>query len=432
MSVSSPPLPAMWRYGIALFVILIGLYGALFALWATGHQDIYEGVLRLFGILPYRVPFLDLDNVFAAIECKARGLDPIIENPCDPLARTLSYPPTWLVIVPGWMGRGATLPAGIVLTIVFLASVAAVLRPASWRGLALSLTAGMSVMTVFEVERANIDSVVFLLCTAVAVLWGGGAVARGVAYAVIFLAGLLKYYPLVLLGLAVRERFAALVAVAAASAAGLVGFWLYFGNAIRESLARVAHGSPFHDRIAASNLPDGLAEFAHWVKPGSEAMVTRAVALPLLAWAATAAWRYARHFGRIDVTLIDTRLLLIGAGLMVGCFFAGQSIGYRGIFLLLTLPALARMPATPAMRRTMHTAIVIILAIMWTECIRQALLAGAAALGLSGNVTAGAFLVFWFSRELMWWWLIGLFAGALLAFARQAPLLRQFGLRRPS
>jgi hypothetical protein len=46
-------------------------------------------------------------------------------------------------------------------------------------------------------------------------------------------------------------------------------------------------------------------------------------------------------------------LLVIGCAVIVGCFFAGQSIGYRGVFLLMVIPGLlgiARPPASRNMR----------------------------------------------------------------------------------
>jgi len=417
MSVSPLPIPAATRYGGVLFVLLLAIYGGLFALWASGDQALYAGVLRLFGVLPHDFPFLDLDNVFAAAECQARGIDPILTNPCDVLGRTLSYPPTWLVIVPAGLGRAATPAAGIVLDVAFLAALAAVLRPGSPRELALGLAAGLSGMVMFAMERGNIDSIIFLLCAGAAVLWGGGMAVRMLAYAVMLLAGLLKYYPLVLLGLAMRERVAALLAVAAAAAAVLLGFWLHFGGSIRESIARVARGSPFHDLFAARNLPDGLAHLAEAAVPGSAAGVAAAVFVPLLAWAGLAAWRHAGKLGAPDLDGLDARLLLSGAALLVGCFFAGQSIGYRGIFLLLVLPGVARGPAPARM-------VAAVLALMWGESVRVAVLALAPAIGLPEAVTSVLFMIYWIGRELLWWWLIGRLGGILLAFARTAPLLR--------
>lgn len=62
--------------------------------------------------------------------------------------------------------------------------------------------------------------------------------------------------------------------------------------------------------------------------------------------------------------------LAIGGLLMVGCFFAGESVAYRGIHLLFVLPAfntLARTMPSDAGRRLFATTRTLTLFLMWRE-----------------------------------------------------------------
>jgi hypothetical protein len=103
--------------------------------------------------------------------------------------------------------------------------------------------------------------------------------------------------------------------------------------------------------------------------------------------------------------------MVIGSAVIAGCFFAGQSIGYRGIFLLLVMPGLLALSRAGSRERRalcLGSAIVIVL-LMWGECLRQALDGG---------------FGFWLLRELGWWWSVSLMLALVAAFLRESPVLR--------
>ena len=134
-----PPVPerqigtagATIYYSAALFGILLCFYGGMYWLWAAGNQALYLGIMHKLGVDAFAWPFLDLDNMFASIECNALGFNTTRVNPCDALERPYTYPPTWLTLLPGSLTRGDTTFAGIVLSLSFLVTVPLVLRPAS-------------------------------------------------------------------------------------------------------------------------------------------------------------------------------------------------------------------------------------------------------------------------------------------------------------
>ena len=104
-------------------------------------------------------------------------------------------------------------------------------------------------------------------------------------------------------------------------------------------------------------------------------------------------------------------LLVIGSAVIAGCFFAGQSIGYRGIFLLLVMPgllALSRSAGRELRALCLASAIVVVL-LMWGECLRQALDGG---------------FGFWLLRELGWRWSISVMLALVGDFLQESPVLR--------
>jgi hypothetical protein len=104
-------------------------------------------------------------------------------------------------------------------------------------------------------------------------------------------------------------------------------------------------------------------------------------------------------------------LLVIGSAVIAGCFFAGQSTGYRGIFLLLVVPgllALSRSAVRELRALCLGTAIVIVL-LMWGECLRSA---------------SGGGFGFWLLRELGWWWSVSVMLTLVADFLSESPVLQ--------
>jgi hypothetical protein len=104
-------------------------------------------------------------------------------------------------------------------------------------------------------------------------------------------------------------------------------------------------------------------------------------------------------------------LMVMGGAVIAGCFFAGQSVGYRGIFLLLVMPGLltlSRSGVRELRALCLGSALVIVL-LMWGECLRQAL---------------GGGFGFWLLRELVWWWTVTFMLALVADFLRESPVLQ--------
>src|SRR5262249_6557729 len=128
--------------------------------------------------------------------------------------------------------------------------------------------------------------------------------------------------------------------------------------------------------------------------------------------------------GRLHAALLELSgeehiFFAIGSALMVGCFFAGQNLGYRGIFLLLVIPgllALWRSAPERSLRALGAVTSVVILFLMWGECIRQNLATARTVPDTPQSEILAALVIFWYVRELAWWWSVSVMAAIVLDF----------------
>jgi hypothetical protein len=413
----------------AVAVAVFALFTALYQ-WA---RPVYDIALNWYGIHPFEFPFLDLDAITAAVECLRQGFDVYAAHPCDVLGRPHVYSPLWLAASALPITRAWTTPVGLALDLVFLLSLAAIPMPAQRRNQWLMLAAVLSTMSVYAVERANNDVVIFLLILLAGVALarppaGGGATAwRRCAYPLILLAGMLKFYPIVGLIASFRERRPAFITV------NVVLFFaaLMFVVAERNELARVLAVTPigpyYTDFFGAKNLPYGIAQLIY--TPSWEPMIRFLPSVLLVVLCSHALW-FATALARRSALQIalpgleerEKMLLILGGAMLAGCFFAGQSIGYRGIFFILILPglfALARRTQGDEASISCRAAVWLILFVMWSDALRHAIFA-AQPLELPGwGIIATAF---WLAREIIWWHIIAVLGGILLCFVLTSPV----------
>lgn len=412
-------------------------------LYATG-SDLYGRILAYWTFIPWRYPFIDTAVIPGWIRCfrehglvvyteaswAACGLGPIIYSP---LWLRLGFVPTdqaWL----NWLGLG--------LVSLFLLSLG--LLPHSRRpgDRTLVSLATFSCLPVFAIERGNVDLVIFLLAVAAALCLGVHLGRRILGYSLMLVGGLLKFYPLVLLVMLLRERLAVLAALCLAAVAILAETTLLLLDELRR-LTPVPGGAPFHNLWGARNLTTGfpvvLRAFlraAGLSEPTVDALsqprfVSVLVAAVLLASTLFVALRLARggelRAGLHEIPDRAHQFLLIGGLLVVGCFFAGQNVGYRGVFLLLILPgvlALRHTQVSGRLRGTFALTIGAILCVLWELTIRHVVadLAGGSYYPVEGSL---AVYGVWLVQELAWWWLVTLLLAILFTFIIDAPVWRE-------
>jgi hypothetical protein len=420
--------PAFGRglaYRLVVPAVMLCIYGALAMLWHWGPRALYFDVLRFAGIEPFRFPFLDIHAVLAAAECQRQGVEVYLSNPCDALGRPHVYSPLWLAVTPSFVGTKATAWVGLSLDLLFILSLAAVLRPRASRDILVHGLAVLSPMTVYALERANNDVVVFLLILCGGMLFMARRPYRLYSYALLLVAGMLKYYPIVLLVLLARERRRDTLAVVIAMSVTLISFGSYFHTELGKALANIPAPSYFSDSFSAQNLPFGFGEA---LGDGfSRTVIDVSLLGALLTIAAVRALRTIRLLDRekLDWNEKEMQWLAIGGMLITTCFVAGQNIDYRGIYFLLLVPGLVQLHRssreTP-IRQLWAQMIAAALFLMWEEFFRRALHAIVAPIASEGLSLPEVY--FWIGRELVWWWLVAGLAAIVLSYLRRLPLVQ--------
>jgi len=432
---------------------LAGLFVfALFmALWLGGYYRLYDALLLFWGMHPFRFPFLDLYGSLAAWDCARQGVDVILADPCDIMHRGYNYSPLWMNLTWIPLTRGDLNLVGIILSGAFLISLSALPVAQSRDETALRIAAVLSTMIVLAVERANPDIMIFILVAIMLVLLRCSVVARTMGYAIAFLAGAIKYYPFILLGLAVRERVRLLVLVTLVSILAFAAFVAIYFEPIREGFPHITSGGPFGDMTGAKNLPfgvfliirDNLFVLAGGMIEAINICTYVAMAVATLATLLVFA-RVARAMIRLwratDVPATLRRMdearrisLFAGALLLSGCFVTGQSYGYRGVFIFLILPglsAIARETAAGPIATASRNAAIYIVVLMWAEALRG--FVHSAVIGLlplrglwaiPGQVVE---VLAWSAREFAWWFVIAFLFMLLFGFFVDSPLFRSW------
>jgi hypothetical protein len=398
---------------LAVFLAMSWLY------W-RGHKEVYDAVLQSWGIEPFQFPFLDISGWLAAWECARQGIDVVSFDPCDMLFRGYGSSPLWLAAAGVPLGVANTTAVGFALDLVFIASLSLLPPPQRVVELLLVLAATLSTMVVFSLERANADVALFVLALAAGCLAQRGPAARIVGYGLALLSALLKYYPIMVLTVLFRERIAVFAVVALAMAGALAVFWTVYHAEIIRGSAEIATGSYNANLFASKNLPfliGILVEKAAAPSPfaAAEAWLVTAGLYGGLVGAALAICRRLLRFAGLRAAIAELPsgervLMVIGSAVIAGCFFAGQSVEYRGIFLLLVMPGLSGLSRSAGreLRALCLASAIVVVLLMWGECLRQALDGG---------------FGFWLLRELGWWWSVSVMLALVADFLRESPVL---------
>jgi hypothetical protein len=410
-----------WLCRFALAGSAFTVFLAMSWLFRQGHAEVYDEILRYWGIVPFQTPFLDISSPLAAWECTREGWEVMSDNPCNLLHISYNYSPFWLVAAPIPLGVRDTTAVGWGLDLMFIASLSLLPPPRRSVELTLVLSATFSTMVVFALERANADLALFVLALGTGLLAERGPRVRIIGYGLALLSTLLKYYPIMVLVFLFRERIAVFVAVALAAAGVLAVFWAEYHVEIVRGWANIPTGPYNTDLFAAKNLPVLIGLMVENAAAPSRFGATLGWVVTGglyggLAGAALAICRRLSRFAELRAAIAELPdgervLMVIGSAVIAGCFFAGQSIGYRGIFLLLVMPgllALSRSAVCELRVLCLGSAIVIVL-LMWGECLRRAFDGG---------------FGFWLLRELGWWWSVSLMLALVADFLRESPVLQ--------
>jgi hypothetical protein len=394
---------------IFIFGICTTAFVAMAILRIFGFQSIYHTIFYLWAVVidfPWYRPFIDTHIVVAAIQCHREGIDVFISNPCDLAGRQHIYSPVWLgasatglsVADVGWVGSA--------LSILFFAACAWIFTGVNRKETALYLLALFSQAVALAVDRGNFDMLMFSMIVAACWSFSRGAVGRILAYLLIYCTAILKFYPIVALGLALTEKPIRLIAVAVTAAIAWIAFiYLVWSDLVKLS-PHMPRAQPLEDAFGGINAFQALSHLAIRYLPhhdaiwagagyvGYSAAIIAAVCVSLvLARKLIAAGVSA------PVTEITSYLYLAGAFITMFAFFATQNPPYRAIWLLLLIPALLELRRNTQplyLRRGFGGALALLIFLMWFEFFHTWI--GR----LTGSAAARDMLAF-FVREPAWW-----------------------------
>ena len=410
----------------------LGLFLGMSCLYSFGDRGVYEQILRYYGVVPFASPFVDTSFLLANWECARQGVDVVLSNPCDVLHRVFTHSPLWLSASNVPLGVSDTTTVGWTLDLLFLLSLSLMPPPRRWLELTLIVAATLSTTVVFAVERANTDVVLFLLVLATGLFTECRLPIRLLGYSLGLVAGLLKYYPIMVLTVIFRERIPVFLLLVLMIIGALAVFWFEYESDILRGLPNIPTGPYNTDLISARNLPFLLGEAIG--DAVASPPIGRAAASGLYAIMVVACVIFCRKllcFSELRAVLaalagLERVLLVIGSAVIVGCFFTAQSIGYRGMFLLMVLPgqlAISRATAYQVRALGLATSLVIVL-LMWSECFRLALYDALEYLDLPSVIAVEIKMLFWLVREVCWWWVVSVMMAVLADFLEASPVIR--------
>lgn len=325
--------------GAIVFALVIRFYG-------------YGNTFRLWNISTYHGSFFDLRLIPGAAESYRRGYDPAVSDPGDPTSRIFNYPKVWYLLFPLGINQSWTIPAGIAIIVLFLASV--YFFPGKLTGLStffMLLALGSSeIMLAFA--RVNVDMFFFVAMTLSLLLVDKSAIS---SFVIFLVAILFRITPVLGVGFYMdREGNRSLKYIFGAILFILLYFLLTLGDMkfIFNNTQKgydSAYGLSvlpyfFKEVVDVQEVRDG-PYFFYRMASILNTMFVRFPYIPyiiavfLLIFISYLGIKRRNRFEADD--LQNLRAFWMGAGMYIGTFFIGNNWDYRLIFLLFTLPQLS-------------------------------------------------------------------------------------------
>ncbi len=353
---------------------IVGGIACYYILFAVFLVTVNVNLMDMAGVWTTPETFFDMRVVIGGCESLRQGFNPLYFNPCDPGQRPLNYPRIWLLLEKTGINRSHTVFLGFSLAVIFYMAVVGLViekNPGIFSTV-IWILALISPAVLLGVERGNNDLLIFvILAIAVTLLRQPRTEIRIIAYLVMFLAALLKLYPVLAVISSVREKPKLCLIIMIVFTAG---FLIYAGVTYddiatlmktTEHNANISYGSKVIFGLIDQMMTGNMAGFPRW----DDRLVV------LFSWAAVVGVILLSFFylmGKKSVSHYEgshISSLRIGAGIYLGTFLAGQNWDYRLIFLLFVLPQLLEWKSSGHGGRIPVITIVLILLAMWSEIV---------------------------------------------------------------
>jgi hypothetical protein len=311
--------------------VLLGMLCGYFALLVAlgGHAE-----WDLLGVPAVPGGFFDLRSVTSGWDCARHHWGEWPVNPCDPGGRPENYPRVWMAASILGLGQDDTYLIGFPIVVTFfLTAILALPRQAPVADAVIYGLALCSPAVMFGVERGNVDLALFSMVAAAGLVMRRARYGPPAASALILFAAVLKLFPIAAVGMLARlPRRVAITCVSV-----VTGIFAIYAAVTFRDIQTIERVLPQGDEYAF-----GLHIFGGWlgrlVAPGrmwDAALVALAIVAALVL----------RRTLRSQLSTGSQReldLFWAGAGVFVATFVLGRTSDYRLVFLLLTIPQLAR------------------------------------------------------------------------------------------
>lgn len=371
-----------WSIGAVSLLIVV----TLFSLVASGRNSLAWALYGGLQVLRAQVNFNDLDWVVQWLVCD-------LCDRWDP-----HYGPSlawWNPLTGGSIDLRWVAPLGFVLAGTMVLGLIWLARRSTGRGTVVLLIAAVSPAWLLQLDRANLDGLVFLTIVA-----GGWLVSRReslttwtIFAVLIWLVGSLKYYPFavgiaLLPALRLRRGWLVLVGYATATATFMAVYWPDFLDSLRwnSEAILVTDDFPAYGRLMVLSRMGALGPSDTWLSPGNLLFAGLVFAALLwgLAWSLTL---------RTSSVALPSMALGGGTVFLSAVFVGGFGFMYKGIFLLPLIPLLSLPFTQRRSRMPLYTSIVslVLIALSMTMAYSSVLttLAGVIAAALAAGAGIG-------------------------------------------
>ncbi len=351
--------------------LFIGVYISilLFLHYVMGYG--YTESWSSMGVDPMYPSFSDLRAILTGIECHEMGYNVLVENPCDPWNRRMTYPSVWLAFGKFGLNGSHTIIVGIVFAALYFLSVLFILNPETVARATIYGVGVVSPTAMLAVERGNNDLFIFaILAAAIFLFTLKRPGAQALSALSVFAAGALKLYPIVAACMFLVRQKRGVILLFAVMIAFLVYLAFTWTDVVTlyELTSRGTKLS-YGYRVAF----DIVERYPQLRSLDSTAWFTALPPALLTATSAGSVILALRHSAHVDVVPERAGLcFLAGASIFVGTFVIGNNYDYRLVFTLMTLPQLLNWAADHDdrfIRTTSVTTILGVLATLWLSSV---------------------------------------------------------------
>jgi hypothetical protein len=309
-----------------------------------------------------------MQAILSASDAYREGYNPYIENPHDPLGRKHVYPRLWL-----WLGyTGITrdhskFAAMLLMSFFFLLSIR-ILRPENGNEFLFSAILLLSPAVLLGVERGNNDLIIFILLgLAVFFLNNKNRLINLFAYFFLFLASILKFYPIASLLIFVRiikdyKKFW-MFALFSILIFGVYAVFSFSDFQYLKNIVPKPHG----------RFTFGAAIFFEWILDEWPVNATYIYFMTAAVFFLAFILSSITGLAEVRKDSINTSFFLVGSLNILFCFFANTNYDYRCIFFVLILPWLfehLKCATTPvSTKRFIKILLLFLPVIVWNETI---------------------------------------------------------------